>query len=128
MSNAERFRELLASDEALQERLRAAVAAYEGDRDEAAAFAALVAPLAAVAGLPFTFEEAMAVAEEDREVSLDDADAVAGGEDVPSYGMNICLVIGIGDETDGYVCTNGIEGCGGGICNYIGSGFIGWDS
>ena len=131
MSNAERFRELLASDEALQERLRVAAAAYEGGRaDEAAAFAALVAPLAAEVGLPFTYEEARALADQDVEVSLDDVDAVAGGEDVPSYGSGFCLIFGASDEPEADGCIAYEDNpaiAGGGACAGFGLGLFGWD-
>lgn len=130
MSNVEKFQELLRSDEALQERLRTAATAYEGDRADEAAFDALVAPLAAEVGLPFTFEEAKAYAEEDQEVSLDDVDAVAGGEDVPSYELSGCFIIGGSDSVDADGCEldlRKMQYAGGGACAYVGVGLISWD-
>ena len=54
MSNAEKFEELLRSNEELQAKLKAAAEAFEGDMtDEAAVFDAVIAPLATEAGVPF---------------------------------------------------------------------------
>ena len=56
--NVIKFEELLREDEALRAKLEAATAAYVGDKsDEKAVFEAVVAPLAADAGLPYTYEE-----------------------------------------------------------------------
>lgn len=127
----EKFEALLRSDEGLQERLGAAAEAYAGDAADArAAFDAVVAPLAAEAGLPFTYDEAIEYADGDREVSLDEADGAAGGQDVPSNGYGICLVVGFG-EVDADACkrssdaANDMEGAG--ACASIGVGFIAWN-
>jgi len=90
MGNAKKFEELLRSDEALQEKLRAAAEAYTGDAsDEQAVFEAVVAPLAEEAGLPFTYEEAQKLASGSEGPSLDDLDAAAGGGG--------CFIFGGGD-------------------------------
>ena len=119
MSNVEKFEELLRSSEGLQARLRAATEAYEGDKaDERALFEAVVAPIAAAAGLPFTYDEA-------REVALNDSDleAVAGGGD-GMYGEadGTCLVIGFGIGGD--ACSSKRAGAGG--CLSIGIGVLAW--
>ncbi|MBQ6523373.1 MAG: hypothetical protein IJI12_01795 [Atopobiaceae bacterium] len=94
MSNAKRFEELLRSDEAMQAKLKAAIEGYEGDKtDEREAFDSVVAPLAAEAGLPFTFEEGLASAEEGAELSDAELDAVAGGD-------GFCVLAGLTDDVD----------------------------
>lgn len=119
MSNVERFEELLRSDEELQAKLRAATEAYEGDKaDERALFDAVVVPLAAEAGLPFTYDEA-------REVALDDSnlETVVGGTD-SNYGEpdGRCIILGIGFGGDS--CANERFGAGG--CVGIGIGIMAW--
>jgi hypothetical protein len=123
--NAEKFEKLLISDEKLQAKLRAAMDAYTGDRrDEKAVYDAVVLRLAEEAGLPFTFEEAREYASKDREISLEEGDAAAGGED-PNYASSWCVVLGFGNETDmDFHC--GKE-YGGGICDYVGVGIINYD-
>ena len=120
MTNREKFEDLLRSDEGLQAKLRAATEAFEGDTaDERAVFDALIAPLAAEAGLPFTFEEATEPATTGRELSDAELDAVAGG-------YNACVVIGGGEELeDPGACIDKFFGAG--ACKYIGVGFIHWD-
>ena len=123
--NIEKFEKLMASDEKLQAKFRAAADAFTGDKkDEQAKFEALILPLAEEAGLPFTFEEAKALSIEGREVSLDEADAISGGSDV-DQGWSFCLVIGGGDEQDVEWCDH--NGKGSGACEYVGIGFAVWD-
>jgi iron complex transport system substrate-binding protein len=63
MSNVMKFEELLRSSEELQAKLRSATEAFAGDKtDEQAVFEAIIAPLAEEAGLPFTYDEAKALA------------------------------------------------------------------
>lgn len=117
MSNIEKFEELLRSDEALQEKLRVATEAYEGDTaDELAVFDAVVAPLAAEVGLPFTYEEVEEYTSGDEVLSLDDLDEAAGGK---SLDGGICATIGFGFGAKG--CT-GNEKFGGTACGFIGVG------
>ena len=96
MSNVEKFEELLRSDEALQEKLRAAIDVYEGDKsDERAVFDAVIAPLAAEAGLPLSHDEWKSLAElarEGVELSDEELEAVAGGGWVAN-----CSVVGSSD-------------------------------
>lgn len=49
-------------------------------------------PLAAEAGLPFTYEETKELAKKSDELSLDDLDAAAGGSD-PELGRGVCVEI-----------------------------------
>ena len=124
MSNVERFEELLRADEALQEKMRAATDAFRGDRaDEAAVFEAVVAPLAAEAGLPFTLAEARARALDGAVVSDDALDAVAGGgENYYNQPDDSCIGIGFGFGAD--ACTK--EHGGAGACAGLGIGFFGF--
>jgi hypothetical protein len=78
VENASKFEKLLREDEALQAKMEAALKAFDGDKsDEKAVFDATVAPLAAEAGLPYTFEEAVESTEA-RELDDSELDAVAG--------------------------------------------------
>ncbi len=87
MSNVEKFEELLRSDDALQKKLATAVEAFTGDKgDEKSVFEAAVAPIAAEAGLPITFEEVVE-ASTNRELDDSELDAVAGGD-------GFCFIIG----------------------------------
>lgn len=119
MSNVEKFEKLLLSDEGIQAKVRAATDAYEGDKaDERAFFDATVAAVAAEAGLPFTFDEAMEFAASGTDLNDSELEAVAGGR----VG---CFGIGYGD-------TPGPEGCsseraGGGVCGGIGLGGAVWE-
>ena len=114
------FEKLLVSDEKLQAKLRAAMDAYTGDkRDEKAVFDAVISPLAEEAGLPFTFEDAKDYASENRELSLEEGDAAAGG-------VVTCIIVGsviAPGGTEG-VCGKNEEGIV--ACNYVGVGFAGF--
>ena len=117
IANAEKFEELLRSSEELQARLRAATEAYASDKaDERAVFEAVIAPLAAELGLPFTLEEASEHAASIR--SLDDAelDSIAGGD------FSYCFIIGGNDDPDAWACAHGDFGVG--ACSFIGIGVI----
>ena len=101
--NVAKFEELLRSDETLQAKARAAVAAYTGDKADArAVFAAVVAPLADEAGLPFTFEESKSFAQDGKELDDAELEAVAGGSCFlvgGGYGKGdsaACYEIGVG--------------------------------
>lgn len=69
------------------------------------------APLAAEAGLPFTYEEARELASGGQELSLDDLDTAAGGG---------CFVVGISEGTG--ACSDEWKGATG--CAGIGVGFL----
>jgi hypothetical protein len=116
MSNVERFEELLRSDEALQEKMRSATEAYEGDKaDECAVFEAVVVPLAAEVGLPFTFEEAKGFVAESEQLDLDDLDEVAGG-------VSFCIGVGGGDNPGADACEHTAAGAN--ACGYVGVGVL----
>lgn len=113
--NVIKFEELLREDEALRAKLEAATAAYVGDKsDEKAVFEAVVAPLAADAGLPYTYEEGK---EASFRRDLDEAElmVVAGGD------WGFCILIGVSDHPDtecrepGYACAYIGVGAGGEI-------------
>ena len=124
MSNVEKFEELLRSDEALQEKMRAATAAFEGDKaDEAAVFDAVVAPLAAEASLPFTLAEARARALDGAHIADDELDALAAGKrDRYGKAEAACLIVGVGLTAD--ACATAASGVG--ACAYFGVGIIGF--
>ena len=112
--NVAKFEELLRSDEALKTKLDALAAAFEGDAsDEKALFEAVIAPLAAEAGLPFTFEEGKD-GYADRELDDAELEAVAGGD-------GFCFLLGgsTGVEAEcrepGYACAFLGVGAGGKI-------------
>ena len=114
--NASKFEKLLREDEALRARMEAALKAFDGDKsDEKAVFDAAVAPLAAEAGLPYTFEEAV---ESIQTRDLDDSEleAVAGG--------SWCIIIGGGHDNDSNTVDteNGVGVTGFGTCDYVGIG------
>ena len=112
MSNVEKFEELLRSDETLQAKLRNATEAFAGNKsDGREVFDAVIAPLAAEAGIPFTYDEGRAFATKDAELSDEELDAVAGGgcflagyNSEPSanacwdyeFGANACDSLGVG--------------------------------
>lgn len=110
MSNIDKFEELLRSNEGLQSKLRAATEAYAGGMsDERAFFDAIVAPIAAEAALPFTYDELVA-AKDNLEIDDEELDAVAGG-------TGYCIFIGGSDDVESGC--NEIEGH---ACAYIGVG------
>ena len=68
--NVAKLVELIRSDEALQAKLKEAFEAYDGPKDdERAVFEATIAPIAAEAGLPCTYEEGLGFATADRNLS-----------------------------------------------------------
>ena len=89
--NAGKFEKLLISDEKLQAKFREAMTAFTGDRkDEKAVFEAVIKPLAEESGLPFTYEEGKAHADENKELALAAGDAVAGGSAADQGGFMYC--------------------------------------
>ena len=122
--NAKKFEELLVSDEKLQAKLRAAADSYTGDKkDEKAVFDAVIVPLANEANLPFTYEEAREYAMENRELSLDEGNAAAGGNADVDGGTSWCFWIGGGDDPDAEACGAFTPETGFGACAFIGVGF-----
>ena len=122
MSNIKKFEELLRSDEALQAKLLAATEAFEGDkRDERALFDAVIAPLAAEAGLPFTYDEAREFVTEEFDLNENELAAVAGGTQNSLGKPEVdCLVFGMGFSVD--ACTS--EHSGAGVCFAAGIGLM----
>ncbi len=110
--NAIKFIELLTSDSEIQAKLRDATAAYDGPKGEREVFDAVVAPIAAQAGLPFTFEEGVAASGVGRDLSEEELDAVAGGG-------GACWIIGVSDEPDAWACDDPMGGTGA-ACVYAG--------
>lgn len=116
VENAIKFEKLLREDEELQAKMEAALKAFDGDKsDEKAVFDATVAPLAAAAGLPYTFEEAVESSQA-RELDERELEAVAGG--------SWCIIIGGGTDNDSNTVdtANGVGVTGFGTCKYVGIG------
>jgi len=116
VENASKFEKLLREDKELQAKLEVAIEAFDGDKsDEKAVFDATVAPLAAEAGLPYTFEEAVE-STQSRELDEGELEAVAGG--------SWCVIIGGGHdkETNTVTTKNGVGVTGFGTCKYVGVG------
>lgn len=118
MSNVEKFEELLRTDEGLQQKMREAMAAYKGDKaDERAVFDAVIAPLAAEAGLPFTFEDSIDRVESGSGLSNEELADIAGG--------SFCLLFG-GDDVRAKEChdVEKLDKMGAGACAYVGVGVV----
>lgn len=80
--NPTKFKKLIEDDPSIRAEMQAAARSYVGDRDDdRAVFAAVVAPVAAAHGMPFTYEEALDAMREEgvMELSDDDLDGIAGG-------------------------------------------------
>ena len=86
-------------DKALRARLEEATSSFTGDKADArAVFDAVVAPLAADAGMPFTYDEATAAADDVKEIDEADLEAFAGGgvEFSGGLGIGVCKEAGGG--------------------------------
>ncbi len=114
LENVEQFEKLLREDEVLQEKLVSAVDAYEGEQTAEAIYEALLEPIAAGVGLPFTYEEAVRFGSLGRELSDAELDGLAGG--------SICIFVGFGDDPDAEV----IDDSNGGACAYVGVTLANW--
>lgn len=79
LENVDKFQEMLASSEELQEKFKAAVDAVAEGASEEDSFNAVIGQLAQEVGLPFTFEEAKQRAEEGTQLTDEQLDNVAGG-------------------------------------------------
>lgn len=108
-----RFRELLLTDEAFQEKLKAAADAYTGEQDEEAVFRAVLAPLGKEYGIDVSFEEFLDYMKErsskDGAMNDDELRQIAAGDKGSGFGASACLAIGIGlggaqDDTGGVGC------------------------
>ena len=120
-SDLVKFRELLNTDTAFQDKLRKAAESYTGEPDDKAVFDNLLIPLAGEYGLSASYEEFVEylgafMGDGGSELSEDELAMVAGGK-------GICFVIGGSDgpEADGHASINGVEGH---ACYYAGIGII----
>lgn len=118
IENVRKFEERISGDEALQARLQELAEAFDGDKQDAKAlFEAVVAPLAAEAGLPYTYDEAVeyvAQKDDDEDLTADEAKAVAGGW------SDACAFVGFGD-VNADACFDNMAGYN--ACAGIGVGF-----
>ena len=115
----EKFRELLLTDEAFQEKLKTAAANYEGENTDEALFHGVIEPIASEYGVTATFDEYseyIRTLSADSELSSDELKQVAGGK-VNGGGLGIfrCEIVGFGAGAGG-----GTEG--GGACALLGFG------
>lgn len=122
IENVRRFEEKINGDEALQARLKELSDAFDGDRqDPRAVFEAVVALLAAEAGLPYTYDEAVEYVDQrddDEDLTADEARAVAGGKDIEVF----CFIIGGGSDKTGWCDWSSDSGFA--ACNVIGVGSL----
>jgi len=122
-----KFDELLKTDAAFQEKLKAAVESYTGEKTEEAVFEAVLVPLAKEYGITASFEEykeyVSGISNDDRELSEDEINQVAGGSKGAGLGFSLCYGWGLGiGSADGSKCLG--VGAGGetGICAGAGVG------
>lgn len=114
-----KFEELLKTDAAFQEKLKAAMENYKGEKTEQAVFEDVLLPLAKEYGITATLAEVKEyinnVSGEDRELSEDEVNQVAGGG--KDFGATACLGwgIGLGDSGSGTCVVLG-AGDGAGAC------------
>jgi len=92
-----KFEELMKTDTDFQEKLKAAMENYNGEQTEQAVFEAVLVPLAKEYSIFASFEEyreyVANVSNEDRELTEDEVNQVAGGK---SFGATACLAVGAG--------------------------------
>ena len=115
----EKFKELLLTDEAFQEKLKTAVENYDGEKTEEAIFHGVIEPVAAEYGITATFDEYKEYMNSlnDEELSKDELTQIAGGKlEGIGLGYQSCRVVGLG------VQIGGSEG-GGGVCTLLGYGW-----
>ena len=114
-----KFEELMKTDAAFQEKLKAAMESYTGEQTEEAVFDAVLVPLAKEYGISASFEEykeyANHISGEDRELNEDEVNQVAGGGKGGGFGLSACAIIGIG--------AGGAGSESGGACAVIGAGY-----
>ena len=88
------------TDAAFQEKLKAAMESYTGEQSEEAVFEAVLVSLAKQYGISASFEEykeyVANISTEDRELSQDEVDQLAGGTKGIGIGSTACLGIGVG--------------------------------
>lgn len=123
-----KFEELLKTDSVFQEKLKTAMESYTGEQTEQAVFGGVLVPLAKEYGISATFEEfkeyVADISTEDRELSEDEVNQVAGGTKGIGIGTTACLGIGVGlggnYGSSTSVCA--IVGMGGGADACVGEG------
>jgi len=123
VDDVKKFMDLMSSDEALQQKIRAAAENYAGDQSQESAFQDVIAPIAEEAGFRFTWEDLQEYTERqsgaDMGLSEDELDQVAAGSGI---GASACIGFGIGlaffidEEGSGGGCIgigfgNGAEAC-----------------
>ena len=104
-----KFRNLLISDSAFQEKLLKASESYTGAQDEKSVFNNLLLPLAKEQGFSATYEEfkeyiGAFAGDSESELSEDELELVAGGK---NSGIGLCVFVGGGDlfgSGTGYAC------------------------
>lgn len=119
LENVRKFEEKISGDEALQAKLQELAEAFDGDKEDARAiFDAVVSPVAAEVGLPYTYDEAVecAAQKDDEDLDADEVKAVAGGI------SDFCFIVG-GGKVDAEACA-GSEYRGANACAYVGVGFL----
>jgi len=115
-----KFEELMKTDTAFQEKLKAAMESYTGEQTEEAIFESVLTPLAKEYGIFASFEEfkeyVSNISNEDRELCEDEVNQVAGGGKGGGFGITACAIIGIG-------AGGGAGSESGGACAVIGAGY-----
>ena len=116
----EKFKKLLLTDEAFQQKLKTAVENYDGEKTEEAIFHGVIEPVAAEYGITATFDEYKEYTNSlnNEELSKDELTQIAGGKNKDlGFGLGFvdCEGIGIGFGGAG-------GGHGGGYCSVIGVG------
>jgi len=115
-----KFEELMKTDTAFQEKLKAAMENYTGEQTEQAVFESVLVPLAKEYGISASFEEfkeyVVNISNEGRELSIDEINQVAGGGKGGGLGKTWCYVIGGG-------AGGGAGSESGGACVFIGAGW-----
>jgi len=95
-----KFEELLKTDTTFQEKLKAAMENYTGEQTDEEVFDGVLIPIAKEYGISASFEEfkeyVANISTEDRELSEDEVNQVAGGTKGIGFGTTACLGIGVG--------------------------------
>lgn len=94
----QKFEDLIRTDAAFQEKLKAAFQSYTGEKTEAAVFENILVPLANEYGIHASLEEFQAYMKadrkEDRELDEDEINQLAGGG--KGFGASLCWQFGVG--------------------------------
>lgn len=121
--DVQKFLDALKDDKSLQEKMKHATEAYEGERTQEAVFHGLISRVAEEAGFHFTWDDFQEYvkqeAENAQQLNADEMDQVAGGYGKgKGYGGVGCSVVGLG------LGGAGGNGTGGG-CFFLGFGWGG---